>query len=178
LKERLRRKDWRLVVVNPAKTTEQAYQAGEFKSVGLDGALKRLESSCGVHLTKESQDMLANFKKKRNKVEHFGIVDTSTAITGAAAETLGILLDFIAEELDPETLGAEDAALSEEIRARTGEFKAFVDHRMAEIDGDLDRAHSLTTCPSCLQDALVLGDIRPACLFCRNHGEGEEIARL
>lgn len=177
LKERLQRHDWRLLFSKQASATEAAYKAGEFKSIDLDESLKRLATHCGIEISDAAKNALRNFKRKRNKVEHFSIIDTADAITAAAAETLGILLDFIAHYLDPIWLDSGDAELLEDIRAKTGEFQRFVNHRMAEISGALEEAYGLSTCPSCLQDALVLGEESPRCRFCGYSGDGEDAAR-
>lgn len=177
IKERLRQQDWKLLFVKPQNATIEAYSAGDFKSVGLDTALERLRDECGVELEEQATKTLKSFRSKRNKLEHFGIVDSFEAVLASTAQTLGILLDFIADHVDPNALSDADNELLDDIRAKTREFSAYVAHRMSEISEDLSNAYGLSTCPSCLLDTLTLGDLDPKCRFCGYHSDGEEVAR-
>lgn len=176
-KERLRREDWKLLFVDPKSADEKMYLDGSFKSIGFDDALKRLRKTCGITIAGADAAALRVLKQKRNRLEHLGIVDTVAAVTATAAKTLGILLEFISAHLDPESFEPDDEAVLDEIRARTGEFKAYVSHRMNDIAADLKSAYGLSTCPSCLQDALTLGDGDPRCRFCGYKGDGEAAAK-
>jgi len=53
LKDRLFREDWTQIFFKPEDATPEKYRSGNFKSVGLDDCLKRLEASsdsasCGI----------------------------------------------------------------------------------------------------------------------------------
>lgn len=178
LKERLRQEDWRLVFVQPDKADERLYRAGNFRSVNQEECLNRLKEHCGIDLTDSQRETLRAFRLRRNRLEHFAIVDSQRAIERLAAEVLGILLDFIGEAFDEsELLEGEDLLL--EIRNRLGEFKRFTKSRLDEIGLELERWQKgyggVIECPCCLYESLK-ADVRVECLFCGYRAQCEDAA--
>lgn len=178
LKERLRQEDWRQVFSKPDNADERRYKAGDFRSVDQQECLDRLKEHCGIELTDSQQEKLRAFRLRRNRLEHFAIVDSQRAIESLAAQALGILLDFIGEAFDEsELLEGEDLLL--EIRTRLGEFKGFTQDRLDEIAPELERwrkGHGgVIYCPCCLQNSLK-ADVSVECLFCGYRTNGEDAA--
>jgi len=85
LKERLRQEDWRLLFADQDKATEEAYESGEFFSVDFKALQSHLEDDCGIELTPEQKADLKSFRSRRNKVEHFNVVDTLLAMQSSTA---------------------------------------------------------------------------------------------
>lgn len=165
-KERLRREHWTLVFEKPEDANKSAYESGDFKSVSTDDCLVRLASVCGIGLPERKRLALKRLKDKRNKAEHFSIVDTHDALTASAAEALVIVLDFIKAHLKPGDFDAEDAAHLGEIRGKLAEFRRFASDRMAEISKNLKAAKkAVAICVSCGMESSLLGD-GAKCLFC------------
>lgn len=177
LKERLRREHWTLVFEKMDKANKAAYASGDFKGVSLEDCLSRLSGVCGVSLPRENKAALERLKDKRNRAEHFSIVDSHDALTASAAEALSAILDFIKAHLKPDDFDQEDAGHLSDIRGKLAEFRRFAANRMAAIDKALKKAKTaVATCPSCGMDASILGG-GAKCLFCRHRvGTAREAA--
>lgn len=176
LKERLRLEYWSLVFQDPSKADRRQYEAGRFFSVKFKDCIDRLRDDCGVDISDQERQELLSFRDKRNRMEHFDVVDTADAITAASTVGLSFLVDFINSELYPEDLEEEEAELLKSIRRKLGEFKAFVENRWAVIEEILEQTQTaIVTCPRCRQDASVLDD-GATCLFCGYQAADEEAA--
>lgn len=166
LKERLQWEHWTLVFDNPAKANKEDFGTGDFTSVSFKDCIEKLVNICGVDISEKHKRTLLRFRDKRNRFEHFGIVDSAEAITASAAETLNFLVDFINSELHPEELKKEDSEALAEIRQKLGAFSKFVSKRTQTIKSELEKATTaVVTCPSCFVDAAILED-GANCLFC------------
>ena len=84
LKERLRRQSWKLVFADPDRADDCAYRRGAFRSVSLEAALDRLESKCDVEFDQSERRRLTGIRDKRNRIQHFNLVDSSSAIIATA----------------------------------------------------------------------------------------------
>ncbi|NVM57538.1 MAG: hypothetical protein HWN51_05405 [Desulfobacterales bacterium] len=176
LKERLQREHWSLVFDKLDSANREDYEMGKFTSVSFNACLKRLTDICEVNIPdRQRRDLLA-FRGKRNRMEHFNIVDSVEAITVAASGVLSFLIDFINSELYPESFDKDDVEMLENIRQRLSEFETFVAKRWDAIREDLEPVETaIVTCPSCKQDATML-DNEAHCLFCGYQKSGEEAA--
>jgi hypothetical protein len=175
LKERLRHEHWSLVFENVNEASPTVYHSGNFNSVSFETCIKRLTGVCGADLPDAVVQKLRNFRKKRNRFEHFNVVDSVHAIKASAAEALSVLLDFISSEIDTESLEEHQDAL-DEIRATLREFETFVSKRWNNIKNRVDTAGGSTaTCPRCHQQALIL-DGQAECFFCGHEAEAEMLA--
>jgi hypothetical protein len=133
LKERLRQEDWTLVFEDIDDADEERYKAGNFRSVDHKECLKRLEEECGIEISRENKGKLSAFRARRNRLEHFAIVDTKSAIESLAAQALGVLLNFISENFEDSVLSERDNELLLQIREQLREFVAFEQNRLGEI---------------------------------------------
>jgi hypothetical protein len=174
LKERLRREHWALIFEQPDKAESEAYEAGEFESVKFESCIKRLKGVGGVEFDDSDLVTLRSFREKRNRLEHFGIVETYEAVLGTSVKVLEIVVKFINENLEPEELEGEAADLMRDIRRGLGDLEAFVSKRWktikAEVEGQ-SKVTAIMTCPDCMQEALILDD-GTKCLFCGYAAEG------
>jgi hypothetical protein len=179
LKARLQQEDWKLLFPDPAKADETRYKAGTFWSVGTDGCLQRLEEECGIEISQEGIEKLGAIRARRNRLEHFAIVDTKSAIESLAAQALGILLDFIGEAFKGSALSDQENTLLLRIRERLTEFDIFTKDRLAEIFAESNprRAEltNLLECPCCLQQ-MLRPDVSVECMFCGYRAEPETAA--
>ncbi len=175
LKERLRREHWSLLFRDPGEARHEAFRAGTFQSVAFEPCIERLEQICRVDFDTRDRRYLLTLRDKRNRLEHFGIVDKPEAIMGSLAKVLSILLNFINEELDPEEWEEPDKGALENIRRRLGEIVGFVEKRMKEIKSTLEKASTIFKCPLCLQEALEPDD-RATCHFCGYSDMAEHVA--
>ncbi len=176
VKERLRREHWSLVFDRVENANEKSYQTGDFSSVSFNDCLQRIIGICGVKISDRQRQRLGSFRSKRNRLEHFGILDSAEAIVAATAEALNFLLEFIHAELNPEELGGEEVALLDEIREMLGGFKAFVTERWKTARGHSKYSEgAAVTCVRCVQEAAIIDD-GINCLFCGYRGEPEQAA--
>ncbi len=174
LKERLRDEHWTMVFAKPENATRTDYLAGSFQSVALDDSIKRLANVCGVSISNDHQRHLRNLRDRRNRLEHFGITDSAEAFKAATAEALAFIIDFIDTHLDMAGFEEDDRQRLARIRERLSEFEHFVTERWKAIQDEVDEAACALTCPSCDQDALILGEsIR--CRFCGYAGDAREV---
>lgn len=174
LKERLRREHWALVFNEPAKANLKAYEAGDFTSVNFKDCIKRLIDICGVDILSDHQKELLIFRTKRNRFEHFGVVDSAKAIISSSAKALNFLIDFINKELSDE-LAEEENELIEDIRRKLSDFSLFTTERLHEINKKLEENETVVECPRCAQKVLVLSE-GANCLFCGYKQEANEAA--
>lgn len=175
LKERLRREHWSLLFRDPGDAEFEAFRAGTFQSVAFEPCIERLQRVCLVDLEHKEKTYLLNLRDKRNRLEHFGIVDKLEAIMGPLARVLSIVLDFINEELEPDEWSEPDRKALSTIRKNLGEIKAFVDSRVRLIASKLESIETVFTCPVCLQEALVPDD-ECVCHFCGYSDKAESVA--
>jgi hypothetical protein len=166
LKERLRQEDWRLVFQNQDDATEEAYETGEFFSVDFKALQNRLEDDCGIDLTSGQKAELKSFRSRRNKVEHFNVVDTLLAMQSSTAKMVSFLVDFIDQNFEVDEFEEEEQELLTEIRNSLGSCAAVVQERVALIEPEVMGLHSVIQCPSCLQMAMNADGGAVRCLFC------------
>lgn len=169
LKERLRRHDWRQLFEDEAMASEGDLRRGDFISPSTGEVLSRLRSA-GVTLPGRARQRLRSLRARRNRTEHFALIDTEEAIRVSTAGCLSVLLDFIADELGIQTLSSAERQLFEEVQRGLTQLANYVDARRHDIKNDLEAAverSTVVTCSSCDEEALVLGDAEPRCLFCR-----------
>lgn len=179
LKKRLQDEHWSLVFedINTANVTN--YESGDFISVNLKTCILRLSGVCNVIMPEKDKEIISSFRKKRNRLEHFGVTDSVEAITSSAAEVLSILLDFIKMHLETSKFSITEKHALSIIRKDLCRFELLVDKRMKKISSQLKKAEkkfNILSCPSCLQNALVVGDDDPTCIFCHYSGKPKTVA--
>nr|WP_232328551.1 hypothetical protein [Kibdelosporangium sp. MJ126-NF4] len=185
LKYRLICEDWRLILDDKddksADVTEEDYEAGRFRSIGIGKALKRLQTLDGVTLTSGQKTAAAALDRFRNQLQHHGLTSTAEAVEAQAAKALGFILDFIDSHITPEThlTDVDEQVLDEampDIRGALGTINALVNQRMQHLRSVVDLA-SAAWCPDCDQPAVLLEsqhtdqshgpeDDHPRCAFC------------
>lgn len=179
LKERLQLEHWSLVFDDPANAQKHAYEAGDFSSVSFKDCLKRLSNISSIEISDEHRQKLLRFRDKRNRLEHFGIVDSIIAIKASTAEALNIVIDFINSEFHPEGLNKEDINTLDTIRRSLGDFEEFVKKRLKSIKKNIRDIEAegkiVVTCPRCDQVASIMED-GANCLFCGHSAPMEEAA--
>lgn len=172
LKERLRQEHWALLFSKVDKAILQDYKNGKFTSATFDDCIDRLINICEVDISPQQRKNLNSLRDKRNRFEHFGIVDTSEALKVTVADALNFLIDFINKELEDELDNDEMVVIREEVL----KFDAFIKQRWKAIGDQLAKVNLVVTCPRCLQDAADLSD-GFHCLFCGyKNDDPEDIA--
>jgi hypothetical protein len=183
LKYRLICHDWHLVLADSsAATTEDEYNNGQFRSIGVGEALKRLQTLDGIKFSKSQKKAAAAVEKFRNQLQHHGLTSAKEAVEAQSAKALAFILDFIDNHIRPESsfAQADEEFLDETLPGiRTGlrEITGFVDHRMDRISSALKFVPP-TWCTDCGQPAVllesygfappvgILAHSEPRCAFC------------
>lgn len=174
LKERLRREHWSLVFQNVNKANRQMYDSGSFPSVNSEDCLTRLEGVCGVTVEMAPKKAIEALRQKRNRLEHFGLVDSAAAIKATAAETLKFVLQFTRNELGELTSASEETFY--EIQRYGAEFEEYVSQVMRDIGPALAASHLILICPKCSKETLVLDSEPVRCLYCSYQAISEDAA--
>lgn len=178
-KYRLFIENWEYVFQNPKEVDHQKFVAGDFKSVDSKTCVERLKKHCNVKFDQEDDDVLKALRERRNKLEHFSIIDSMAALKAYLHQILSLVIDFIEKEIPIKNIAADDEELLDNIRANLGELQEFVTYRWIEIGTEIQRFAAFSTpvlCPSCFQKALVSDD-GSKCLFCNYSAEADEMAQ-
>lgn len=180
LKARLEAEHWTLVVreVWPKNrqdkkggVTYEQFRRGRFESIGMEETLDRLNQTATLRVVDTDRDGLRRLGELRNALTHYGMEETVEAIQSLSVQVLHFLLDFLHDELRPH-LGQSDRLLVDEtlaiLRGRYRGLSDLVEARMAALAAALTPHASATVqCGMCGQQALVVGQPQPHCLFCR-----------
>jgi hypothetical protein len=70
-KARLMKEHWSLICEKPGETSIAQFQSGNFKSVSLNEAAKRLETVCNESHASKSFEFFTHLRNHRNKMVHF-----------------------------------------------------------------------------------------------------------
>lgn len=179
LKARLEFYDWSLLFKDVDKVEKTKFECGDFQSVTVDQAIKRLKNICGVSFDHHSFPMLTQLRKLRNRIRHFAVSVESAQAQSMIANAYSFAIDFIAEELKPNSKDDLEFEVSD-LRKLLGEFSGFVDQRMKDIKETLEsqKYASHIQCPACLQETLYPEGDNVVCAFCNFRTDGESAAHL
>ena len=157
LKARLELENWNLVFANVAEANRDNLKSGDFRSVGVQDAIGRLESECRVQVQVEHKQAIELVRKERNKITHIGHMGNPRQLRPVAAKTLAFSISFISEELEP----------------------GGVNERWREIRPILAASYSpIVQCPRCLEKSMTSDGGQSKCEFCSVTEDGESGADL
>lgn len=179
LKYRLSKEHWSLLFQHVDKANKVRLESGDFVSVDFETSIKRLKEICSVDLGEEHQANIRTLRDKRNKMEHFSIMDSPEAVKVIFNKVLCFVIDFIEEQFDKTDLTQDELDTLENIRRSLSDLDEFIKHRWKAIQKDVDEKRktlSVTYCPVCYQDAMAV-DIGGKCLFChQSYDDAEQLA--
>jgi hypothetical protein len=176
LKARLSMEHWSLVFQQPDRATNQAWLAGEFKSCSILEAFDRLVNIGGIDLPVDARSTIDALRDKRNRLQHFGLVDSAPAVQAVAIGALNFLISFVTEHLKDEPTSPAAGESLERIRSQLAGITALVAFRLEQVAPLLDTRDVVISCPHCLQVALEPGETC-VCHFCGASGDPESLAR-
>jgi hypothetical protein len=176
LKERLLREHWSLVFDDVRSAKRSMFETGDFKSVTFNDAITRLINVVGIEIAPHDQNALERLRKKRNQLEHFGIIDPPQALVSVSAEALTVLTDFISAQFPTAQTTEEERKLLLELSTRLRHFKAFVETKWKQVQRKLaSNSRPVVWCSTCAHEsAIVLNGTR--CLFCGDTQSAEDAA--
>jgi hypothetical protein len=111
-KERLHQEHWSLVFRDVSKANKEAYDSGDFQSVTFQEAQDRLISICEIEFTQKQLRDLKKLRDRRNKIEHFGVIDSLLAVQVSVSEMVSYLVDFVETAFEQESLKKEESKIA------------------------------------------------------------------
>lgn len=177
LKSRLAKEHWSLIFDVPDKANTNSMKTGDFISVDIKSALKRLEGIAGIVMGDDTKKRILALRDLRNRIQHFSINVRAEAVKSLLAFGCNFVLNFCHQELS-----YEDSAKQEtigEIKESLLDFQEFVKERIKYIEQEINAANHVTWCPDCNQVALTFGEGKaPTCLFCAESKNTRAVAEL
>ncbi|MDY7094136.1 MAG: hypothetical protein SX243_14295 [Acidobacteriota bacterium] len=146
------------------------FDRGEFKSINLDEAFRRLKRVSGFSLSATRKASLAKVKAARNRLVHFTAGASAEETRALVAFGLDLFFELHESEFrdEEEPWGARSIA---DLIRDLSDFHDFVACRMASLSPRLKTAERpqtrhLAECQICLQEADIIADDSVTCLFC------------
>lgn len=165
MKELLRREHWSLLFQNIDDAKEDQLAKGNFKSVDVETAIKRLQGIVGFALDDAEKRDLRRLRDLRNRIQHFDINIKLKQLQACVARGLAIYASIC------ERYGGDLAECPHEIAHGILDFEKGVHERMKSIRPQLDMSvrptQQFRQCHKCWQDAVVFAnDLCAYCVFC------------
>ena len=107
---------------------------------------------------------LDNLHKIRNRITHHSNAVDSTSAKSLLARAMNFCIDFCHQESLVDQGSAAKKQLTE-IHQELGKFNDFVEQRLLVIESEFKNCE-VSTCPSCWQEAVVVGPDDAKCRFC------------
>ncbi|WP_394614527.1 hypothetical protein JNUCC0626_32230 [Lentzea sp. JNUCC 0626] len=182
VKYRLVCDDWRLILApESVEASEQQFKAGDFRSIGLGKALKKLKDDAGISLTNGQRNAANALERFRNQLQHYGLVSTAEAVESQTTKVLGFVLDFIDQHLPIDVLRDDRDAevlttMLDDLRQKLSRIEHLVQQRMQHLQPALKGSPSW--CPDCGLPAVLMSSAEhphpvnvpahsePRCAFC------------
>ena len=178
-KEILIKKDWKLIFSEPSEAKEELLQTGNFESVTFNQTINRLENKCKVVIGQDDKKILSELRKRRNRIEHFKIDETVSAIKSMCSDVLNFLIPFIDQNIDINKISHISKIYINNLPAELLKFSAYVAKRNQRTklmsEQKLAKGFIVIKCPRCFQKALFI-DEDLKCLFCNFTSSPESIA--
>jgi len=180
IKQRLFSENWAYVIDNIDKTSKEKFLSGNFISVKSIQAIDRVENLCEFRFTYKDKQILTELRKRRNKIEHFNIEETTESLQSIVLMALSFAIRFISNNLSHLKLNINDNKILVEIKKASMEIKELEDSRInliiKQAINDEIKLDTLLTCPKCLKKFYRFEDGHNGCLFCYHHSSAEELA--
>ena len=104
LKYRLLQEHWTYVFSDMNKAASEKLKSGNFESAGIFTIIERLETFCDIKLKGDKKkrgngkaEILTDLRKKRNRIEHFSLIDDSSIMIELIHNCITILIEVILE---------------------------------------------------------------------------------
>lgn len=173
LKNRLLREGWELLFENPEEISQERYLASDFRSVGVNLAIKKLRDEAGIQIRSRDKNALGRLTKSRNALQHWGYEASTNAIESQALKVLEFLMSFLYSELLDGLEYHEKKLIGEQvewIKQGTKKISGFMEERRKRVEPERDAAREdgelVLDCPDCLEDFLVSSGTEHRCLLC------------
>ncbi|WP_334666035.1 hypothetical protein [Streptomyces cyaneofuscatus] len=163
LKARLQMVHWSLVFANPGDATREALENGTLNSCSPEETRKRLTNIAGIEFSQREKDALSELAKRRNALQHYGLVGEDAKagrMESTTAQVLNFLISFVGEHILEGLTDEEERDHAEidmdRIRGGVRTIQGYVAERMKDLAPVLGPVRERTLqCPQCRQFALT-----------------------
>ncbi len=185
LKARLLQEHWSLVIADINRHGKKAFDEGDFISVNLQNAWKRLKEFCDEDLDPKILEAFDALRKLRNRYVHFSCKETRANVMAIQLKAWHHILHLLGNNI--EMLGPlheMQATILEAARAnmhKSDEYLVAKFNELGSTISELDKSENvfIVTCPDCSKRALCIGDPGdgfPKCLVCEIEFDGDRLA--
>ncbi|MDH5903759.1 hypothetical protein ACED30_23815 [Vibrio splendidus] len=160
-KARLMKEHWALILTKPDDANKTKFENGDFHSVYLDQAVKRLRSICGEQFNQAALDNFKALSEHRNQLVHFAHTEFKGDESGVVIEHWAswyYLHNLLTQQWQPYFEGYEEQfeLLQKRITQNVGYLNAKFEAISPQIEIERKKGKEISECPSCnLESALV-----------------------
>jgi len=168
LKARLINEHWSFVFKDLDKASQESYQNGDFISIDMVVAFKRLKNLCDIEIDAAFEQACNDLRKKRNKIDHFEMNESIETLIGCVVKVLVGIIDFLRTEFDEKSISAEENKILDRIKSYLLENQKYILVKLTAIAPKLSTVENVIKCPQCGQKTFVLdeGEELCECYFC------------
>lgn len=183
LKARLMAEHWTLVIGKPDSATLASFSIGDFNSVYLDDAAKRLKDIVGEKIDEKALNNFKALAEHRNLIVHFAHTDYSNIEGGKAGVVIELWKSwhYLHELLTVKwkTTFQKNAVEFERLHARMLCEKEFIQNRFQELEPIIRQKQkeglNFVQCGTCQAVAGLINDVHPwgstyNCMVCQKIG--------
>jgi len=168
LKEAIFAEHWALVFKDTRQATQEKLRTGDFESIGYNDLIRVFSNLTGKEVAKKS--ILDDLGKNRNKVAHFGYDLDEDDISRIFYGSLSFLIDYVSDE---SRLHGDWSAEIEDLKLKTAEIRAFIEHRRSEIKTEKQGVLAVLPCPYCRELGMTIDGDTCECRLCRCTAENQ-----
>lgn len=160
-KARLMKEHWSLIVTKPEDANITSFENGDFHSIYLEQAEKRLKNICGEKFKKEALDNFKALGKHRNQIVHFAHTSFNKEKNIVLVEHWAswyYLYDLISNKWSDifEEYKAEFYTLNESIRKNINYLKIKFEDIQEKLNIERSKGREVLECPSCYFESAVV----------------------
>ncbi|WP_083201876.1 hypothetical protein [Aliivibrio sp. 1S128] len=152
---------WTLILTNPNDANKSKFENGDFHSVYLDLAVKRLGNICGEKFNTAALENFKALSEHRNQLVHFAHTDFVGNNEGVVIEHWAswyYLHNLLTQQWRSYFEGYEDQfeQLQEKVTKNMGYLNAKFEALKPQIEIECKKGNEISECPSCkLESALI-----------------------
>lgn len=179
LKARLMKEHWTLMLAKPETGDLQNLAVGDFLSVYLDDALKRIQSILGEKIDQDASDNFKALGEHRNQIVHFahsGMDNPSKTQAGVIVETCASWHYLHALLTGPweavfQPYAVELQVLNQRMMRQSDFIKARFEILKPQIEIQEKKGNKIVPCGHCHMSAAIVGETHPwgtdyTCMVC------------
>lgn len=174
MKALLLRAHWALIFEDVNAATLSAYEKDDFKAVGFDAGLNRLENLGLIKIHENQTKLLNDLRKMRNAIVHRGSWVDTRAAASTAHKSLGVLLSFARKYFkDTFAQSIMDEYLTEHLQylATNGNYKKARWKILEQNSPELFNKGMLVKCHVCKETSVEISEGYLTCHICDCHAD-------